>query len=205
MKESRRTRWSGARGISPSGASGGTIAGNDQPILRAGHRDVIEAQPLLALFRLPRLPNRLVLERTATFARDRIRHPEAEAAVRQRQDLVGRRRRLVAPGVGDDDDLELEPLRAMNRQEPDRIRPLLFRRRLELARTDGLLIADETHETFDVGPAQLLVRPRESRQLAQVRVPPAAVPPCEDGKVVVVLRHDSLAEPLERRARRDRR
>ena len=59
-------------------------------------------------------------------------------------------------------------------------------------------------EAFDVGAAQLLVRAREPRQLAQVRVAAPPVPLREHGEVVVVRGDDLLAEPLERLARRRR-
>ena len=61
---------------------------------------------------------------------------------------------------------------------------------------------DEADEALDVGAAQLLVRAREPRELAQVRVAAPAVPLREDGEVVVVVGDDPLAEPLEREARR---
>ena len=128
---------------------------------------------------------------------------EAEAPVGEREDLVGRRRPAgVAAGVGDDDDLELEPLRGVDRQQPHRVGALLLRDRLELRRAERLLVADEADEALDVAAAQLLVGAREPHQLAQVRVAALAVPAREHGEVVVVLGDDLLAEPLERHARR---
>ena len=59
-------------------------------------------------------------------------------------------------------------------------------------------LADEADEALDVGPAQLLVRAGEARELAEVRVAAPTVPLGEDGEVVVVLGEDPLAEPLER-------
>ena len=103
----------------------------------------------------------------------------------------------LAAGVRDDDDLELEPLRGVDGQQPHRARPLLLRDRLELAHAGRVLLEHEADEALDVGAAQLLVRAREPRQLAQVRVAAAAVPLGEDGEVVVVLDDDLLAEPLE--------
>src|SRR5262245_64246083 len=123
---------------------------------------------------------------------------EAEAAVREGEDLVGRRRLAAAPLIGDDHDLELQPLRRMDREQADGVASLLLRDRLELARADRLLLGDEADEALDVGAAQLLEGAREPRELAQVRVAAAAVPLCEDCEVVVVLGDDSLAERLER-------
>ena len=108
-------------------------------------------------------------------------------------------------GVRDHDDLELEALRAVDRQEPDDVGALFFGDGLELRRADRAELADEADEALDVGPAELLVRAGEPRQLAQVRVAPPPVPLREDGEVVVVLREDPLAEPLERHARRQSR
>ena len=88
----------------------------------------------------------------------------------------------------------------MDREEPDRVGTLLLGNRLQLARAERLLLADEPDEALDVGAAQLLVGAREPRELAQVRVAARAVPPGEHGEVVVVLGHDLLAEPLEREA-----
>ena len=90
----------------------------------------------------------------------------------------------------------------MDREQPDRVRALLLRHRLELRRADRFLVADELDEAFDVGAAQLLVGAREPHQLAQVRVAALAVPLCEHCEVVVVRRDDLLAEPLERLAHR---
>ena len=111
----------------------------------------------------------------------------------------------VAARVGHDDDLELEPLRGVDREQPHRVGALLLGDRLELARADRLLLADEAHEPLDVRPAQLLVRARQPGELAEVRVPAAAVPLRQDGEVVVVLGDDPLAEPLEREPRREAR
>ena len=90
----------------------------------------------------------------------------------------------------------------MDREEADRVRALLLRDRLGLARAGGVLVADEADEALDVGPAQLLVGAGEARELAQVRVAAAAVPLREDGEVVVVVGDDPLAELLEREPRR---
>ena len=85
----------------------------------------------------------------------------------------------------------------MDREQAHRVGALLLGDRLELARADRLLLGDEADEALDVGPAQLLVRAREPRELAHVRVAPAAVPLREHGEVVVVLGDDLLAQPLE--------
>ena len=85
----------------------------------------------------------------------------------------------------------------MDRQQPDRVGALLLGDGLELRRADGLLVADEPDEALDVGAAQLLVGAREAHQLAQVRVPPLAVPAGEHGEVVVVRRDDLFAQALE--------
>src|SRR5207237_3052168 len=104
----------------------------------------------------------------------------------------------IATGVGNDDDLELEPFRTVDRQQPNGIRALLLGDRLELASSDGLLVAHEADEAFHVGSSQLFVGHRKPRELSKIRVPAAAVPLRENGEVVVVLRDDSFAETLER-------
>ena len=130
---------------------------------------------------------------------------EAEAAVGEGEDLVGGRRAArVAARVRDHDDLELEPLRGVDREQPHGVGALLLRHRLELRRAERLLLVDEADEALDVAAAQLLVGAREPHQLAQVRVAPLPVPAREHGEVVVVLADDLLAEPLERDARRRR-
>ena len=88
----------------------------------------------------------------------------------------------------------------MDRQQSHRVGAFLLRCGLELARTDRLLVAHETHEPFDVRSAQLLVRAREPRELAEVRIAAAAVPLREHRQVVIVLGDDSLAQALERQA-----
>ena len=137
-----------------------------------------------------------------TLAGHRVGDPEAEAAVREAEDLVGGRRVPITAGVCDDHDLELEPLGRVDRQQTNRIGALLLGDRVALGGADRLLLTDEADEPFDVGAAQLLVGAREARQLAQVRVAAPAVPLGEDGEVVVVVGDDPLTEPLEREPRR---
>ena len=171
--------------------------GHDQAVDGARHGDVVEAEALLSLLRLACISNFLVTEHRPAVAARRVHHPEAEATVGQRQDLVGRRWRAdVAARVGDDHDLELETLGRVDRQQPDDVGAFLLGHRLELPGADRLLIADERDETLDVGSADRLVRPGEPCELAQVRVPPPPVPAGEDSEVV--LDEDQLAEPLER-------
>ena len=107
----------------------------------------------------------------------------------------------VPPGVGNHDDLELESLRSVNRQQADRIASLLLGNGLELAGSNRLLVAHEPDESLDVGAAQLLVRAREPGELAEIRVAAPAVPAGKHRQVVVMLREDALAEPLEGKAR----
>ena len=57
-------------------------------------------------------------------------------------------------------------------------------------RADRVLLGDEADEALDVGPAQLLVRASETRELAQVRVAALPVAAREYGQVVVVLDED---------------
>ena len=134
--------------------------------------------------------------------RHRVGDPEAEAPVREAENLVGRRCVPVASGVGDDDHLELEPLRSVDREQAHRICSLLLGDRVALGRADGLLLLDEANEALEIRAAQLLVRARDPRELAQVRIAPAPVPLSQDGEVVVVVGDDPLAEPLEREPRR---
>ena len=129
-------------------------------------------------------------------------HPEAEAAVRERDDLVPTPLTSgVASCVGDDHDLELEALRAVDREQADRVGPLLLGERLELLRAERLLVLDEAHEGGEVGAADGLVLPREAPELPQVREPARSVPARENREVVVVLGEDLLAQPLEPGAR----
>ena len=145
--------------------------------------------------------HRLVFVCAPALAGNRVGDAEAEAAIREREDLVRRRRRPVAARVRNHDDLELEALGGMDREQPHCVASLLLGDCLELTRADGLLVANEADETLDVRSPQLLVRTCEPRQLAQVRVPPPAVPLRQDGEVVVVLGDDALAQTLERQAR----
>ena len=121
---------------------------------------------------------------------------EPEAPVGEAEDLVGAR--ALAAGIGDDDDLELEPLGGMDREQPHRVGTLLLRDRVALGRADGVLLGDEPDEALDVGAAELLVRPRQARELAQVRVAALPVAARQHGQVVVVLDEDALAEQLQR-------
>ena len=64
-------------------------ARDDQALLRARHGHVVEAQLFGFLFRASRLANVVVVEGAATLRRDGIGDPEAEAAVGERENLVG--------------------------------------------------------------------------------------------------------------------
>ena len=125
---------------------------------------------------------------------------EPEAAVREAEDLVGAR--SLAAGVRDDDDLELEALGGVDRQQPHRVGAFLLRDGVALGRADRVLLADEADEPLDVGAAQLLVRARQARELAEVGVAALPVAARQHGEVVVVLDEDALAEQLEREPRR---
>ena len=129
---------------------------------------------------------------------------EAEAAVRQHEDLVGGGAGGVAPGIGDDDDLELEPLGGVDRQQAHDIGALLLGDGFQLARAHVVLVADEADEALDVGATQLLERARQPPELAQVRVAAATIPPGQHRQVVVVRGDDLLAEPLQRERRQQR-
>ena len=176
-------------------------ARHDQAVDRPRHRDVVEAQPLGLVLRTPGLRDGVVAERRVALAGRRIRDPEAEAPVGEAEDLVGGRRVAVAARVGDDDDLELEPLGGVDRQQADGVPTLLLGDGVPLDGAHRLLLADEADEALDVGPAQLLVGTGEPRELAQVRVATAPVPLREHGEVVVVVGDDPLAQALEREAR----
>src|SRR4029078_3737179 len=90
---------------------------DEEAMERPRHRDVIEAQALRPLFFLPGLLNRVVRVRAARFAGDRVGGAGAEAFVGKRQKLMYSGRGPVAPGVRDDDHLELQTLRRVDRQE----------------------------------------------------------------------------------------
>ena len=173
-------------------------ARDDQPVDRTGHRNVVEAQPLGLLLRLARRLHVLVGVRGRPLPGRRVGDPEPEAAVGKAQDLVAAGRAPVAAGIRDDDDLELEPLRGMDRQQADRVGPLLLGHSVALRRANRLLLGDEPDETLDVGAAQLLVRACKPRELPQVRVAATPVPQRQHREVVVVLGDDLLAKPLER-------
>ena len=100
---------------------------------------------------------------------------EAEAAVGEAEDVV--RPRALAAGVGDDDDLELEPLRGVDREQPHGVGALLLRDGVALGCADRILLGDEADEALDVGPAELLERACEPCELAQVGVATLAVAP----------------------------
>jgi hypothetical protein len=174
-------------------------AGHDQPVDRTRHRNVVEAQPLGLVLTAPLGSHFLPVERALARAGDRVGDPEAEASVGQGEDLVECRRGAVATGVGDDHDLELQPLRGMDRQQADCVSSLLLGHRLQLLGSDRFLLEDEANEALDVGAPELLVRSGEPGELAHVGVAPLAVPLGEHREVVVVLGDERLTEALERK------
>ena len=172
-------------------------AGNDQLVDRAGHRHVVEAQPFRLVGRQLRVAHLVVRERRLPPTRRRIGDLEAEAAVRETDDLLAGRLRPLPARIGDDDHLELEPLGRVDRQQPDGTRSFLLRDRLQLLDPRRVLLEHEADEALDVRAAQLLVGTREPRELAQVGVAAAPVPLREHREVVVVLDEDLLAETFE--------
>src|SRR5918993_5588750 len=119
-----------------------------------------------------------------------MRNLEAEPAVGKGEDV--RDGRPASTRVRDDDDLELEALGRVDRQQANGVRALLLRDRVRLLRADRLLAGDEPHEALEVGAAELLVRSGEARQLAEIRIAPLPVVPGENREVVVVLGDDPL-------------
>ena len=134
-------------------------------------------------------------------ARRGVRDLEAEATVGEGEDV--RSRRPAPPRVRDDDDLELEALGRVDREQSNRVGALLLRDGVRLLRADRLLAGDEPYEPLEVGAPELFVRSRETRELAEVRVAPVPIAPGENREVVVVLGDDPLAEELERNGRGD--
>ena len=139
--------------VSSAVRSGIDRARDDQPVDRPRHRDVVEAQPLGLAPRPCALPGpprrrtrraRLLVIGSATL---KPKRPSESARI-----SCARRRRPVAACVGDDDDLELEALGGVDRQQPHRVGALLLRDRLELARADGLLLATKRTKPSTSGP-----------------------------------------------------
>ena len=128
-----------------------------------------------------------------------MRDLEPEAPVREREDVGDGR--TASARVRDHDDLELEPLGRVDREQADGVRALLLGHRIRLLRPDRLLALDEADEALEVRAAELLVGAREPRELPEVGVPAPAVGEREDREVVVVLGQDALAQELERRVR----
>ncbi len=184
----------------------GSVAGHpersrdEEPIPGARHRDVVEAETLGTLGMVVVLLDVAVGLRADPRPGRRMRDLEAEAPVGEREDV--RDGRPGATRVGDHDDLELEALGRVDRHQPHRVGAFFLGHRIRLLGTDRLLTGDEPHEALEVGSAQLLVRPCQPPELAEVRVPPLAVWPSEHREVVVVLAEDALAELLEGHVRR---
>lgn len=151
--------------------------GDKQPIDRARHRDVVEPQPFgPARFALG-VEHLVVSKDRLPVARSGMRHLEAEAAVRERQDLIGGGARPDVPaGIGNDNDLELETLCRMDREQAHGVGALLLRDRLELTRPEVLLIAKEADKALEIAAPHLLVGTGETHQLPQVRVAATTVP-----------------------------
>ena len=127
-----------------------------------------------------------------------MHHPEAEATVRQRDDLVRAAWAAhVASRVRDDDDLELQALRRMDREQPHGAAALLLGDGFQLLRAERVLVADEADEALDVRAADRLVLAGEPAELAEVREATSPVPAREHGEVVVVLADDPVAQRLE--------
>ena len=173
-------------------------SGDDQPVDRASHRHVVEAQALSPLLLALGLAYLLEVEDRSPLAVRRVHHAEPEASVGERDDLASAARPAdVSSGVGNDHDLELETLCTVDREQAHGIRSLFLRDRFELPRTERVLLADETDEAGKVGAADRLVLTGEATELPQVRESARAVPAGENRQVVVVLGEDLLAQPFE--------
>ncbi len=175
-------------------------ARHDQPLHRTGHRDVVQTQALVVLGPVLGLLDGLVRGGAHARCRARVGDLEPEAAVGETQDVVGAR--PLAARIRDDDDLELESLGGVNREQPHGVCALFLGDGVALGRADRILLGDEPDEALEIGAAELLVRPGQPRELAQVCVAARTVTPCQHGQVVVVLDEDALAEQLQREPRR---
>ena len=77
-----------------------------------------------------------------------MRDLEPEPAVGETEDV--RRRRLLSSRIGDDHHLELEPLGAVDRHQPNGVCAFLLGDRVALARPHCLLLGDKPHEPFEI-------------------------------------------------------
>ena len=102
--------------LEPAALAAPPHARHDQLDAGACHGDVVETQALGVLLALARRAHLLVTARPSALSGRGMRDLEAEAPVREREDLVRRGRLTIASRVRDDDDLELEPFRRMDRQ-----------------------------------------------------------------------------------------
>ena len=89
-------------------------AGDDEPLHRTGHRDVVEAEPLRLLRAVAVLLHVAVGLGPDPRPRRRVGDLEAEPAVGEREDV--RDGRPAPSRIGDDDNLELEPLGGVDRE-----------------------------------------------------------------------------------------
>ena len=172
--------------------------GDDQAIDRARHGDVVETEPLLTFLISGGLPHVLQVE-------DPRRSPRVGCTIRkpnrpsESATISSRAARAphVAPGVRHDHDLELEALRAVDRQQPHRPAALLLRDGLELLRAERLLITDEADEPRESAP-RIASYSRASRpSLRRFAKRRDSVPAREHREVVVVLAQDAVAQSLE--------
>ena len=79
-----------------------------------------------------------------------MRDLEPEAAVGEAEDLVGPG--AVASGIGDDDDLELEALGGVDREQPHGVGAFLLRHGVELPGTCGSCSATKRTKPSMSGP-----------------------------------------------------
>ena len=167
-------------------------AADDQVVAGARHRDVLQPPALLGRGGVLRLPQLRVPERRAEPAVQRMHRLERNPPVGGDQHVGRAGAAGDAPGVGDDDDVELEPLGRMHRHQQHRLAALVGDRRLALpGRQIGLLLA-ELHEPLEIRPAHALELAGQPDQLADVRLAAVAVGLREQREVVVVVGDDPL-------------
>src|SRR5262249_9612303 len=143
------------RGPRLAGAIGVDRARDDELVDRPRHRHVVQAPALRLVRGLLGLPHLVVVECAAPLSGQWVADLEAEAAVGQADDLLPTRSGPIAPGVRDDDDAKLEPLRSVDREQADGVRALLLGEALALPGPGRLLVEHEGDEALDIAAAQL--------------------------------------------------
>ena len=170
-----------------------------QALARARHRDVQDAALLVGLGREPLLAQRG--ERERGDGRRAVERHQTQTDPLALDEQIGRIAAPLTAEVGDRHDVELEPLRRMDRHQPDGVAVGVGHRGVGFARGAQAPPLGVVEEAAQPAPLAVLVATGETQELVDVGQPSLGEGQAEQMRVVARLAHDAAQERVDAAAR----